>query len=257
MKKNVLVYNFKGGASKSTISSAVASYLQDATLIEIDYINQSDSRLDAQGFYESLQMDFIDETSESFFEFENLLLSPGIRIIDVGAVMLDRFHSAMKKSNLYDTLDLIIIPAMDGSEDFNVAIKFLENIKNEVDPQKIMFSFNRFNNFEYAEPKEQFETFFNNLKKLKKEYGIDLNDEANWFVVKDSKAIKKSRSMGVTLRSLIDSDVDAITRAQRAEPDDAIRLELTKQRGLVLNAQNLYREFIEPMMAKIANKLGA
>lgn len=252
---NILIYNFKGGASKSTTSSIVASYLSDATLIEIDYINKSDSKLSTDGFYRSVQINFLDETSESFFEFESLLIKPGIKVIDVGAVMLDKFHSAMKKSNLYSTLDLVIIPAMDGADDFNVAVKFLENIKDEINPKKIIFGFNRFNNFEYSDPKEQFDTFFNNAALLKKEYGVDLKNEDNWFVIKDSKAIKKARSMGVTLKSLIDMDVEAITTAQRAEADDMKRLELTKKRGLILNAQNLYREFINPMMIKIADKL--
>lgn len=252
---NILVYNFKGGASKSTTSSIVASYLSDAVLIEIDYINKSDSKLDTEGFYKGVQINFLDETSESFFEFESLLIKPGVKVIDVGAVMLDKFHSSMKKSNLYSTLDLIIIPAMDGADDFNVAVKFLENIKGEVNPQKIIFGFNRYNNFEYSEPREQFETFFNNSQLLKKEYGVDLKNEDNWFVIKDSKAIKKARSMGVTLKSLVDQDVESITTQQRAEPDDSKRLELTKKRGLVLNSQNLYREFINPMMSKIAKKL--
>lgn len=252
---NILIYNYKGGSSKSTTSSIVASYLNDATLIELDYINKSDSRVASDGFYKSVQINFLDETSESFFEFESLLIKPDIKVVDVGSVMLDRFNLAMKKSSLYSMIDLIIIPSVDGSEDFNMALKFLENIKDEVPAQKIIFSFNRFNNHEYDRVEEQFDTFFKNAAILKKEYGVDLKNEDNWFAVKDSKAIKRARSMGVTLKSLIDQDVELITTQQRAESDDSKRLELTKKRGLVLNSQNLYREFIEPMMSKIIKKL--
>ncbi len=255
MVKNILVYNFKGGASKSTTSSIVASYLNNATLIEIDYINKSDAKLNTDDIYKSVQLSFLDETSESFFDFESLLIKPGLKVIDVGAVMLDKFHSAMKKSNLYSTLDLVIIPAMDGADDFNVAVKFLENIKNEVPANKIIFGFNRYNEFEYSDPREQFETFFDNAAVLKKDYGVDLKNEDNWFVIKDSKAIRRARNRGVTLKSLIDQDVEAITTQQRAEADDGKRLKLTKERGLILNSQNLYREFIEPMMSKIVKKL--
>ena len=253
---NILIFNFKGGAAKSTTSSIVASWLPDANLYELDHINQSDARLNTSDYYQSHQIDFKNETSDSFFEFENALLNGETNVIDVGSVMLSNFITSMKSAALWSQIDLVIIPSMDGSDDFVVADKFIQNI-DEIPADKIIFSFNRFNNFEYESVQEQFDAFFKNTATLKKRYGIDLDDESNWFAIKDSKAIKRARSEGVPLRALVDSDLQAITAEQRAETDREKRLILTRKRGLINNAQNLYRDYIEPAMTKIAAKLEA
>lgn len=252
---NIVVFTPKGGCAKTTISSVLASYLLDATLIEIDYINQSDRRIDSKGFYDSFQVNFNDESSESFFEFENFLLKANTKIIDVGSVMIDKFQQSIKNSNLYSTIDLIIVPSTDGSEDFNLAVKFLENIKDDFPAEKIIFGFNRYNK-EYDSPQEQFDTFFKNKSVIKKEFGIDLDNEDNWFVIEDSKAIKKARSMGIPFKSLVDEDIDELTKQQRAElEDDDKRMIFTKRKGLVQNAQKLYKNCIVQMMEKIVKKL--
>ena len=252
---NILIYNFKGGCSKSTTSSIVASYLADATLVEVDYINQSDRKINNTGFYDSIQVNFNDENSDSFYEFENFLIKSNTKVIDVGAVMLDKFHQALKNSDLYSTIDLVIIPAMDGVDDFEVAMKFLANIKDEISPEKIMFGFNRFNK-EYETPQEQFDSFFLNQKFLKNEFKIDISNEDNWFVIEDSRSIKKARSMRIPLKSLVDEDIQAIIQEQRASiEDDEKRMLLTKRKGLVQNAQKLYQNYISQMMEKIIKKL--
>lgn len=252
---NILIYNFKGGCSKSTTSSIVASYLHGATLIEVDHINQSDKRLDTDGYYKSIQLNWRDESSKSFFDFESLILKQDTKIIDVGAVMLDKFHEGMKKSNLYDVIDLVIIPAMDGEDDFRVAAKFLVNIKAEIPASKIMFGFNRFSK-EYDTPQEQFDSFFDNKELLKKEFDIDLDDENNWFVIKDSKSIKKARKRGLVFKSLVDVDIQELTKRQRAAiDDDELRNELTAEKFLITNAQVVYADYIEPMLLKIAKKM--
>ena len=254
-KVNILLINFKGGAAKTTNSSIVASNLPNATLLEIDKINESDSRINSEGYYLSEQIDFNNETSDSFFDFENRLLDDGIKVLDIGAVKLEIFHKAMIAANLYDTIDLLIIPAMDGSDDFGVAMNYLETIKNDIAPEKIMFSFNRFNNHEYESVAEQFDSFFLNTTILKKEYKIDLKDENNWYALKDSKAVKIARKKGITIKSLVEKDLNEITARQRAEKDKDKRLELTKERSLINNAQKFSDEFISPMITKIIKKL--
>lgn len=252
---NILIYNFKGGCSKSTTSSIVASYLDEATLIEVDYINQSDKRIDTEGYYQSVQMNWRDESSKSFLEFESLILKSNTKVIDVGAVMLDKFHEGMKKSNLYDVIDLVIIPAHDGEDDFRVALKFLANIKDEIPTSKIIFGFNRFSK-EYDTPQEQFDSFFDNQELLKKEFKIDISNEDNWFVIKDSKSIKRARKRGIVFKSLVDIDIQELTKRQRAAiDDDELRNKLTGEKSIVSNAQEVYADYIEPMLLKIAKKM--
>jgi len=252
---NILYINLKGGAGKTTGASLTSSYIDNTTLIEIDKINQSDNRIDNNGYYKSMQIDFNRETDDNFFKFENMLLEEGIKVIDVGAVKLEIFHKAMGVADLYNTIDLLIIPAMDGADDFLVAMDYLESIKDDIEPNKIMFGFNRFNDSEYESIEEQFDSFFDNVKIIKKKYGIDLANENNYYVLKDSRAIKKARKIGVTVKSIATQNLSELTTKQRAEKDKDKRMELTKQRSLVLNAQNFQKDYIVPMISKISKKL--
>jgi len=251
---NILVINLKGGAGKSTNSSIIASYLPNAKLIEIDKINKSDSKIISKD-YKSLQIDFLNESDNQFLEFENLLLDDGIKIIDVGAVKLEVFHKAMSAASLYATINLLIIPAMDGSDDFSVAMSYLNTVINEIDPNNILFSFNRYNEHEYTSPQEQFSSFFEKKDEILKNYKIDLNDESNYYILKDSRALKLARAKKVSIKSLIDQDVETITKNQRSTKDKVKRLELTKERSLILSAQNFYNEYVIDMMQKITAKL--
>jgi hypothetical protein len=251
---NILVINLKGGAAKTTNSSIIASYLPNSILIEIDKINKSDSKILSKD-YQSLQIDFLNESDEQFLNFENILLDDGIKIIDVGAVKLEVFHKAMSAANLYTTIDLLIIPAMDGADDFSVAMAYMSTIKNEINSKNILCSFNRFNEREYTSAQEQFSSFFDKRDEILNNFKIDLNDESNYYILKDSRAIKLARANKVTLKSLVDYDVDAITQKQRSTKDKNKRMELTKQRSLILSAQNFYNEYVISMIQKITNKL--
>ena len=142
---NILVFNGKGGASKSTNSNIIASNIKDSILIEIDIVNETQS--DIKGDFEVKQIDFTHENQESFMEFENLLLEDKNTIIDIGASKISIFHQAMIKANLYDTIDLLVIPCMDGYDDFNTALDLLTTLDNIIPSNQIIFSFNRFNEF--------------------------------------------------------------------------------------------------------------
>lgn len=254
-RTNILFINLKGGSAKTTCSSICASYLEDVTLVEVDKINRSDSRINGQKFYKSIQADFNNETSETFFDFEVELKLPGIKIIDVGAVKLEIFHKAMSISNLYDSIDLIIIPAMDGNDDFVVAMNYLESIKDFFPSHKIMFSFNRFNEYEYSHAEEQFDSFFLNSETINNQYGIDLSDEKNYFVLKDSKAVKRARKLGVTLRSLAEEDLKEVSSKQeKATTKDEIK-DFARQKSAIIAAQVFEQNYVKPMISKILEKI--
>lgn len=255
---NVLVINLKGGAAKTTNASLIASFLpqngEQNLLIEIDKINQSDSKIISKD-YKSVQLDFLNESDQTFLNFENFLLDDGVKIIDVGAVKLEVFHKSMSAANLYSTIDLLVIPSMDGSDDMQVAMAYLQTIRNDIPSDRIMFSFNRFNDHEYTSHFEQFSSFFDKKSEIKKNFGIDLSNEDNYYVLKDSRAIKLSRAKKCTLKSLVDADVDAITSEQRAEKDRDKRLELTRERSLIMSSQNFYNDYVIPMIEKIVKKM--
>ncbi len=246
---NILVMNLKGGVGKTTTSSIVASFFENSTLIEIDKINTSDERIDSPYYY-GIQMDFNSATSDNWLEFEDKLFENGVKIIDVGAVKLETFHSAMTTNKGYDEIDLIIIPAMDGSDDFIVAEKFLANLKSVgFDTSKVLFVFSRFNPNEYS-VQEQYNKFFRNKDLLKDEYNIDLDDDVNFSVIPDKKCIKYARDKGITVRSLVDDD-DKALREQIFEATAEQKRELQEKRNCVINAKDLYLNFLKSLITKI------
>lgn len=250
---NILIYNGKGGASKSTNSNIIASNIKDVVLIEIDKVNETQS--DIKGDFEVIQVDFSHENEQSFLEFENLLLEDKNTVIDIGASKIDIFHACMMKANLYDLIDLLIVPGMDGYDDFNTALDLLTTLKGIIPAEKIIFSFNRFNEHEYSSSEEQFDNFFNNKELIKNTFNIDLDDCNTWYVLKDSRAIKYARNSGISLKTLADKDLAHITKLQRAETNKDKRLELTKQKSLITQAQSFHNNYVVPMMEKIFIKL--
>jgi len=250
-KFNICVINLKGGSGKSTNASLIASFYNNSTLIEIDKINKSDLRIKTP-YYNSMQIDFSNEQSNEYLEFENLLFEDGVKIIDVGAVKLEIFHKAMITNKLYEEIDLFIIPAMDGLDDFIVADKFLANIYKEINTSKVLFSFNRYNNKEYS-IKEQFSSFFDNEDLLIDDYNIDLN--SSYYVIPDRKSIKYARSQGISVRELIDTDDNELKELQRNAKNKEERLHYSKLRNVVINAKNLYSDYLVNMISMISKKM--
>jgi len=251
---NILVYTLKGGAAKSTNSSIIASNLSNCTLVEIDKINQSQNE-SKDANYTVKQIDFLHENQEGFIEFENILLDKNNVVIDVGASRIDNFHSSMLKSNLYDTIDLLVISSMDGFSDFSVCLDLLTTIQEIIPSSKIILSFNRFNEHEYSTVEEQFDNFFTNKELLFKSFSIDLNNENSFYILKDSRAVKYSHNIGLSLKSLSDMDLEDIIKKQRSEKNKETRLELTKQKSLITQAQSFHNIYVVPMMEKINRKL--
>lgn len=249
---NILVFNLKGGAAKSTNSNIIASVLPGAILIEADKINKTAEDIDSD--FESVQVDFVNEGSIGFDKFTNLLVEPNFTIIDVGAKMIETFHQSMINSGNYSEIDLVIIPLMDGADDFLTALDLLTNLKEQVEYKKVIFALSRWNNHEYA-IEAQFDTFFNNQKRIKKDFGIDINDEDNWYVLKDSRSIKYARSNKITLKSLVEKDANVLKNMMTTEADKDKRAPITALRNIVLQSQIYWNEFIIPAISKIEKKL--
>lgn len=254
MSKNILILNPKGGSAKTTTSSLVSSFYKDSKLYEIDKINESASSVNSRDYYTSVQIDFKNEFDPKFHDFVENLQEDGVAVVDVGAVMLDTFHSCFANSDNYDLFDLIIIPVMDGRDDFVVCSDFLLSLKNlGFDSNKIIYGFNRYNSYIYS-IEDQFDSFFDNLKILK-ELGVELKDE-NYFVIEDSYAIKKSKKLGETLRYFVEKDAkDIKLKSRDLSLSKKQRRELSNEKLLIDNAIKFYNDCVVEMMHKIKLKL--
>ena len=72
MSNNILVFNGKGGASKSTNSNIIASNINDSLLVEVDKINETQS--DISGTFEVKQINFNHENQQSFLDLKTYYL---------------------------------------------------------------------------------------------------------------------------------------------------------------------------------------
>ncbi len=119
-----------------------------------------------------------------------------------------------------------------------------------------MIAFSRHNEHEYSDIPDQFRIFFKNKVILKKEYGIDLDDESIYFALKDSKAVKKADEDCRPLRSYLQLDIEELTQRQRStDIDDKERKILTRERTDYYVAKSFETDYIKPMLLKIEAKL--
>lgn len=139
--------------------------------------NQSDSRIKSKD-YKSIQLDFLNEKWFTILEFENLLLDDGLKIIDVGAVKLEIFTNLWRLLIYILQLIYSVIPSMDGSDDFAVAMSYLQTVQNTIPPEKIIFSLIVLIIMSTQILKSSFHHFWKQTK-CEKNFSIDLNDENN------------------------------------------------------------------------------
>jgi len=183
-----IVVNTKGGASKSTVALQVmAGYMlyknQEVELIELD-----DENKDAESFgktkVKTKQVKVGDGSGMSEILRENIKLDDKNVIIDVGGNKTTTlFIDAMKKSYLYELLDVIIIPMSGGSQDLKNATKTYEMVKGF--NKKIIFALSRVRNPDRIEI--QYGDFF------------DTYMDFDYFILKDSDVIDLSRQIEKTV----------------------------------------------------------
>lgn len=257
MNENILTFNFKGGAGKSTNGQNIASNLKTSanknTIIEIDFINESQSQIKTD--YEVKQIDFKNSASSEFLKFKMLLKKDGVNIIDVGATRIENFNVAMKESKAYNEIDLLIIPIMDGKDDLMVALDLLENVKGYIPPHKIMFSLNRFIASEYDNVSDQFIAFHTLAPIIKEDFGLDLSDENNFYVLPESRAVRYASAEGMTIKALAETDAEALEAKIMDAKDDKKMMQLLKHQSNIYKAQLFHNEHIIPAMEKITAKL--
>lgn len=251
----ILSMNLKGGASKSTNASIIASFLPHTTIYEFDRINETAEKIKTK-HYKSEQIDFNNSDSVSFINFENKLIDckdDENMIIDVGAIKLADFFKAFSITRLFSEIDLLIIPMMDGADDYRVAYKMLSALKRDgLLPEKILFALSRFNEEEYDIKEYQFTTLFKNKKLLKKEFNIDIDKQS--FTINDSRAIKYANENGISIRDLVEEDFDKLLKLSRERGISAEeRFERSLKRNVVDKSKRLLKYSITPMLEKISN----
>ncbi|WP_200763787.1 ParA family protein [Nitrosophilus alvini] len=210
MGKNlkIAVLNTKGGVGKSTISmQLLVPYLFQKTLQPVSYFEFDDENEDSISF-DKCSLVWLEkvrvEGNDLRDQLRDILLLENCICMDVGAnktavYVLD----ALIDSGMIYTLDLIVIPLMDGELDAVSALNIYHKVKDANPDIKTLFVLNRWN--ETRDLHSQFDLFLGDKYGLFDTKGI-INyikeEDRNYCVLADSDAIKYSRSFGITLWEL-------------------------------------------------------
>ena len=169
----ILTFNSKGGCGKSLLAREViaAPNAEQTVIIEIDTLNKTQL---------TYQNDFKAVIELDKANIQDLLIHLNEHdncVVDVGADNLTTTLNTLVKYQLFDDIDLVVIPMTSGRTDCENALKTYATIKSFTD--KIMFAFSRFNEDEKLE--DQYQVFFNNIE----ESGIK-SIENNFITITDS-----------------------------------------------------------------------
>lgn len=181
----VLVFNSKGGCAKSLISREIIAgpKAKDFVIVEIDPLNQTQKPY-TNYFKDVMEIDgdSVEELLIHLNEYENI-------VVDVGSDYLAKTLNKLILYDLFDDIDKIVIPLMQGRTDGENALKTHRAISEVTDESKIIFALSKASPLESIE--DQFEIFFQNAKKLIGEFDYISIMDSDIFISaqKDKKLV--------------------------------------------------------------------
>jgi len=235
----ILTFNSKGGCGKSLLAREViaAPTAKQTVIIEIDTLNKTQLTY-KKDFKAVIELDKVN--------IQDLLIHLNEHdncVVDVGADNLTATLNTLVKYQLFDDIDLVVIPLSSGRTDCENALKTYATIKEFTD--KIIFAFSRFNRDEKLE--DQYQVFFNNIQKA----GIK-SIENNYITVVDSDIFldaQNQKELVVNLAREVNYKKQAL-EAKKAGDLDKFH-QLMKQELNKRAAQILVKDCIMPSHKKI------
>ncbi len=255
----ILVMNSKGGSGKSTVATQVVlpwlftrAYNQKIALYyEFDDENNHSWPFPNSVIARSIPVQ-VSQTDLRTKVTDILLQKECSVCIDVGANKTSiALQQALFDTGMIHAIDIVIIPMMDGEVDALNAIALAKAVR-EASDVPILFALNRHN--EMRELESQFNLFLGDKRDFIQEDGLinqlPLSDR-DYFVIRDSDAIKYSRLFGVTLWevSQLDKDFDReIRNAMRNNnvSSDEIRF-MSFKKGIYQDCLNYNDDVLAPI----------
>jgi hypothetical protein len=235
----ILAFNSKGGCGKSLLAREViaAPNAKQTVIIEIDTLNKTQLTYQ-KDFKEVIELD-----KENIQDLLIHLNEHDDCVVDVGADNLTATLNTLVKYQLFNDIDLVVIPMTSGRTDCENALKTYATIKEFTD--KIIFAFSRFNEDEKLE--DQYQVFFNNAQKA----GIK-SIENNFITVTDSDIFLDAQNQKELVVNLA-KEIDYKKQALNAKKDDDIKKfhELMKKELHKRAAKILIKDCIMPAHQKI------
>ena len=261
----IVVINSKGGVGKSTISvQVIASYLYQKSDKQVPHYEFDDENEDNKAYTNSQILKTYTQPVAKVNlsnKLTDILLDENDCIIDVGANKTTiYFLEALFETGMIYTIDLFVIPLMDGESDAMSALRIYEVIKEANSEAKVMFALNRVNS--NRELTTQFDIFLGDDRGIFNQEGIiESIDEAdrNYIVVYDSDIVKYSKSFGITILELSLMDRDLASEIKEAiknkEDKQTIKI-LSFKKSIKDNAVVYYQKYLKSIFIQLDKLLG-
>lgn len=224
-----LVFNTKGGSGKSLIAREIiaAPQKEKITIIEIDELNRT------QATYADQFSAVIELKKENIKDLLILLNEHENVVIDVGVNNLSLVIQVMVEYGLFEDIDRVVIPMCYGRSDSENALKTYSVISEHC--PDIMFTFR-------AKPdediEEQYPVFFNNVKKVVKDWS-----EKSYVIINDSSVFhdaQNDKKLVVNMAEDVDYKSAALTAKSEGDLDkfhELMKKELNKRAAKILVKQ--------------------
>ena len=257
---NIVIINSKGGVGKSTISMQIAAtYLYQLTKKKVNHYEFDDENRDNISFDKSQ----IVNTEAKQVARTNLrdtladvLLEENNVVIDVGANKTTvYFLEALLDSGMVHSVDLFIVPLMDGESDAISAIKIYQIIKDTNPEANILFALNRVNT--NRDINSQFNIFLGDKRGIFNDKGMIDNipqEDKNFIQIEDSDAIKHSKNFGVTIWELAYNERDIgkeIKEALNTNANIQLIKTLSFKKGIKDDCASYLRTNLTPIFKEI------
>lgn len=219
---NITIINTKGGVGKSTISMQVASaYLYQSTSKMVNHFEFDDENRDNLSFeHSNIVNTNTQEVQKSNLRdvLTDILLENDNVVIDVGGNKTTiYFIEALLESGMNHSIDLFIIPLMDGESDALSAIKIYKIIRDANGQTPILFALNRVH--KNADLKTQFNVFLGDERGVFNDEGIIESipqEDRNFIAIEDNEVIKYSKNFGITILEIANINRDLAQEVQYA-----------------------------------------
>jgi hypothetical protein len=255
----ILVMNSKGGSGKSTVATQVVlpwlftrTHNQKIALY-YEFDDENDHSWPFQNSVIATSIPVQVSQTDLRTKVTDILLQKECSVcIDVGANKTSiALQQALFDTGMIHAIDVVIIPIMDGEVDALNAIALAKAVR-EASDVPILFALNRHN--EMRELESQFNLFLGDKREFLQEDGL-INQlplaDRDYFVMRDSDAIKYSRLFGVTLWevSLLDKDFDGEIRSAMRNSNinsDEIRF-MSFKKGIYQDCLNYNDDVLAPI----------
>lgn len=223
----ILVINSTGNVGKSFIAREVLYPLlsEEKTLYEIEKFNEGSDKLVGKNVhYKCIEPSKIDEIVPELLLTDNA-------VIDVGASSIDEFLQNSKEHNLFDIIDMIIIPTVLESKQVADTIKIVKELqKYGSSEEKIFIVLNKVKRELNNNKSIEQNTHYNSLALSFSSTGVEYDPE---YRLPEYEVVDKISELELSIADVLADKTDYMKEIEKIKKDENIpkeeKLKLVKE----------------------------